>query len=114
MKDLKRRSFNYTSQFVTGNEVKVPIYPQFRAARIRRKHLKTADMIDLNDSTFCRHTLMLVQRADVPSKNFYARCPMKCQSYLNKPETFQAKSTLAKNGSKHEKTNKQKQTNITF
>ena len=36
---LSRHSFNDIFQSVTENEVKVPIYPHFRAAKISRKHL---------------------------------------------------------------------------
>ena len=45
-KDLKSHNFHYISQFVTGNEVKLLIYPQFRAAKICRKHFKITDVID--------------------------------------------------------------------
>ena len=33
-KDLKRHNFNYISQLITGKEVKLLIYPQFRATKI--------------------------------------------------------------------------------
>lgn len=53
LRDIKRLSFNSISHFVTGKEVRVPIwYPQSRGAKICLKHLKTADMTGLNDSIF--------------------------------------------------------------
>ena len=56
--------FNFKSQFVFGKKVKVPIYPQFSAAKICRIYLIIADMIDFND-IFCRRTFLLIQRAVV-------------------------------------------------
>ena len=42
-----RHSFNYLSQFLFGNKVKLPINPQFSGAKICRRHFKIPDMISL-------------------------------------------------------------------
>ena len=58
-----RHSFNYLSQFLFGNKVKLPINPKFSAAKICRRHFKIPDMIDYNDGIFCRRIFSLIQRS---------------------------------------------------
>lgn len=52
LKDLKRNSCNYRSQFITGNEVKMPIYRQFGVEKCCQEHFPIwiTDMTDLNNS----------------------------------------------------------------
>lgn len=66
LQDLKRHNWNYFNfQFVTGNEVKVSLYPEFREAKICQKHLTIADMINFNDGNFRGRTFSLIQRTGI-------------------------------------------------
>ena len=52
LKILKKVLLHDISQFVTGNEVKVPIYPLFRAAKFCQNYLRIADMINFIEDIF--------------------------------------------------------------